>query len=617
MFPVTSNLGGEFLLKKHRHKLAVLALACIWIWSSSAGTGSASSNALITDVDWSSQYGNDAASSMGRSVITTSDGGYIAAGEVVELDSYGYATEQKAYLVKIDSDGEIQWERKIPVDDPVNNQGSSAYQLIQSRDGGYLVSGITTDTSGKSRTVPYLVKLNNQGFIEWNKSYDDLSTYNHYYGESIAESPDGGYVITGYSSNSYGYAPAYLFKVDADGNRVWDKTFNLGENQYFNEVIATADGGYVAVGGIDSMLNSDSDASLVVKLSGEGLVEWEHQQPLTGSGRNARSVLPAEDGGYIVSGMLRQDQDQLAFVMKLNADGETLWEQNYNLGSSSDVISQLVATEDGYALIGRHSMGSYPSQRHQYQVIRLNTEGEQVDKLQLDNPGSKLIRIGKGTVAHDGGFVLTGQVQVNDKFRMQLVKFSVDGTVQPPAELSEIRFATNAAELDIGDQIPSVITAVYTDGSTTDISALSSFSSLNPEIAKVDTEGIITGLSMGSTTIIAYYGGLEARLSVQVLDAPSGPVPPVTGKFYLDSEDYSLSVDEYLDTVAWFQDAEGDLHRVNEAAEFSIDNENVAFIDQHGVISGISPGLTTLTAVYQGTSYSASVLVVRPYFPVQ
>nr|WP_247681877.1 Ig-like domain-containing protein [Paenibacillus sp. Marseille-P2973] len=200
---------------------------------------------------------------------------------------------------------------------------------------------------------------------------------------------------------------------------------------------------------------------------------------------------------------------------------------------------------------------------------------------------------------------------------MQIIKVLGNGETLPEdPELSGLLFGSAEADLAIGEQKPSVITAVYSDGGTFDVSDSATYASWNPEIATVDDRGLLTGLSAGSTVITAGYGGMEAQLIVHVTDGTQGP-NPVNGQFYLDSEDYSLSIGSELDIQAWFADEYGNARLVNGETEFTIADTAIATIDEQGFMTGLTPGRTTLTAVYQGRSYTSTVLVVRPYVPAE
>lgn len=595
-------------------RLAVLSLSCLLVWTGWTSLGHAApleDSSPEPKVEWDKKFGDSSASFRGRSVIPTLEGGYVAVGEISRKD----LPDPEGFVVKVDQDGGVEWEQRLQTTGDLYIEGVETYQIIQTSDRGYLVSGASTDRSGKPLTIPYLAKLDNQGNIEWSRPYNDLSGL-YQYGQSVAETSDGGFVVTGYSVYSSGDAPAYLLKVDDKGNKLWYRSFYPNDNQYFEEVITTPDGGILAVGNIDSFISPDFDASVIVKLNSQGEVEWEKRQTAPRTGRRAHSVQLSEDGGYIVSGAFRQNGKWTTFVMKTDDRGETIWEKQYPSGGdgSEDTYNQLKTTEHGYALIGYSSRGEYPESILQYQILRLDHDGEIIGKLHYAAPG--LASVGKGAPTADGGFILSGQVKEGGSSRMQLVKLSGAGLEEPPGdpELAELRFSDKSLKLGVGERKPSVLEAVYTDGSVTDVTYLADFTSLNPEIANVDHEGAITGISPGIAEITGEYGGRRAVLSVSVHDDPGEPHPAPRG-FHLDSNDYSVTVGDELDIQAFFIGEDGKAVNVTGETRFTTADPGVAEIDEYGNTIGIRPGLTTITAYYAGYSYTSSLLVVRPYTP--
>ncbi|MCM3701388.1 hypothetical protein [Paenibacillus macerans] len=595
----------------HRFKgLALLSLSCVLAWTGWTGSSQAASTlsekALEAKVEWSREYGESYASAQARSVVPTADGGYVAVG------SAEYNGDEAGYVVKVDKDGAVEWEQRLQITGDYTKDGVEARQIIQTQDGGYLVSGAITDRTERPITLPYLAKLDGQGQIEWTRYYKDLYIGTHLYAGSAVETPDGGFAVTGYSVNSYWEAPAYLLKVDNEGNRLWFKTYRFGEgnNQVFNEVISTPDGGLLAVGYIDSVINSNTDASVIVKVDAQGEVEWENKQPAPQTGRAAYSVQLSADGGYIVYGTQQQNGERIAFLLKADAEGNSVWEKNYSPHDDNGSYRQLVTTKDGYALLG--SSTRKEDAKYQYQISYINQDGELTGKLQYAATG--LAAVGKGAPTSDGGFILSGQVKENGKYRMQLVKLSGTGQEPGDPELAELRFADPAVKLEIGERKPSVIEAVYLDGSVTDVTYFADFTSLNPEIADVDKAGMLTGITSGTAEIIGEYGGLRAVLSVVVNDG-SGEPQPGPGQFCLDSEDYSVTVGSELDIEALFTDENGNTLNITGETQFTTANPEIAQIDESGYITGISRGLTSVTAVYQGHAYTSSLLVVRPYTP--
>ncbi|CAM4512617.1 Ig-like domain-containing protein [Paenibacillus macerans] len=592
-------------------RLTAISFSCLLAWGGWPWSGMAAASAEQPDpgtpkVEWSFDYGQAFRTAKGKAVVSAADGGYVAVGDVSTIsNSFGY-------VIKVDEHGRTLWEKTLDVEGDPDIEDVSVSEIIPVRDGGYLVGGSTMDrTERPATTIPYLAKLDDQGNVEWSRYYH-LLDYTHFYAGSVSETADGGFAVTGYSANSGFLAPVYLLKVDREGNEVWHKTWWIGDNQFFNEVLSTSDGGVLAVGRIDSTATSDSDASLVVKVDANGNVEWEKQQVFPGSGRSAWSAQMTPDGNFIISGTMRQDGKQVQFVFKMDNSGEILWEKTYPFAEGRHFFEQLVSTPDGYALLGSNTTGDYPDQQTQYQVLRIDNDGEVTGDLRFASPG--LDSVGKGTYTADGGFLMTGEIREKNSLPlMQLIKVAGEGQ-QPPADLQELRFGEPALELGVGERRPSVVQAVYADGTAVVITNQAVLTSLNPEIAAVDSDGFITGLSPGKAEIVAEYAGFSARLpvTVAVTDNPS----ETPGRFYLDSEDYSLMTGGELDIQALFTDEADQTSIVNGETRFTIADPDIAQVDEHGYLLGLKPGSTSVTAVYREHTFTASVLVVKPYAPV-
>jgi hypothetical protein len=67
----------------------------------------------------------------------------------------------------------------------------------------------------------------------------------------------------------------YVLKLDKNGNKQWEKTFDRGNDDWANAVIQTQDGGYLIVG-TDNYLESVSQV-YVLKLDKNGKKQWERR----------------------------------------------------------------------------------------------------------------------------------------------------------------------------------------------------------------------------------------------------------------------------------------------------------------------------------------------------
>lgn len=102
----------------------------------------------------------------------------------------------------------------------VGRDGASSVQ--QTTDGGYIVAGSTDSFSAGSNDA-WVFKLDASGIIVWQKTYGGAGNDNASW---IQQTSDGGYIVAGYTS-SYGAGgiDAWVLKLDSTGNVVWQRTY--------------------------------------------------------------------------------------------------------------------------------------------------------------------------------------------------------------------------------------------------------------------------------------------------------------------------------------------------------------------------------------------------------
>ena len=96
--------------------------------------------------------------------------------------------------------------------------------MQQTSDGGYIITGIT-ESRGAGRTDVYLIKTDANGdTVKTNGNIVFVKTFGGPFydgGQSVQQTQDGGYIITGYTPNENSAAlDVYLIKTDANGDIV-------------------------------------------------------------------------------------------------------------------------------------------------------------------------------------------------------------------------------------------------------------------------------------------------------------------------------------------------------------------------------------------------------------
>src|SRR5690606_23152649 len=109
----------------------------------------------------------------------------------------------------------------------------------------------------------WVVKLDSNGNKLWDKTFggnksDHLS--------SLVQTTDGGYLLGGYSFSdnngdksqpSKGNYDFWLVKIDASGNKLWDKSYGGSGSEELYSLIQTTDGGYILGGSSYSGISGD------------------------------------------------------------------------------------------------------------------------------------------------------------------------------------------------------------------------------------------------------------------------------------------------------------------------------------------------------------------------
>jgi hypothetical protein len=181
----------------------------------------------------------------------------------------------------------------------------------------------------------------------------------------------------------------------------------------------------------------------------------------------------------------------------------------------------------------------------------------------------------------------------------QLAKLSANPTIPETG----LWLDSEDYSMSVGQTLDTVLTTVY-GGKEVNVSKNGTYKMADPTIASVDAAGNITGLNNGQTVLTASFNGLSVKANVYVYGKVEQPMPGLK----LDSEDYSVSSGQTLDTVLTSVYG-GKKVNVNKDAVFKIADPAIASVDAVGNITGLHYGQTVLTATYNKMETKANVFV--------
>lgn len=282
------------------------------------------------DIEWNRTLGGSEAE-YGIDVIPTNDGGYVVNFAFVRsndgdvMNNHG---EDDLWLVKLNATGAIVWS--LTIGGSEREQGMDAVVLP---DGDIVILGHTKSADGDIQENHggddvILAKVSSGGTLLWTRTYGGSQNES---ASALLTTADGGFLVMASANSSdgdvtgaHGGQDMWVFKVDADGDLLWQRTFGGSEFE-LGILAAPTDGGYLLCG---STFSSDGnieghhgDRDLwLAQINEQGDLLW--QRCLGGSAADQgwlRAQL--EDGSLVAAGYTESNDGDVSG----NHGGRDLW----------------------------------------------------------------------------------------------------------------------------------------------------------------------------------------------------------------------------------------------------------------------------------------------------
>ncbi|MHA1969853.1 MAG: hypothetical protein ACW964_18915 [Candidatus Hodarchaeales archaeon] len=250
----------------------------------------------------------------------------------------------------------VDWEQTV---------GGHAFELartvIKTNDNGYIAAG-NTESYGAGDSDAFIVKLDASGNLLWNKTFGgvDYDSINE-----ISDTADGNFVLTG-ETRSFGTGgkDLWLLKIDTDGNLLWNKTFGLADADWGTALVRSGDNIYVT--GFYHPVFGAVGEFLLLKMDQDGNFLWNK----TYGYRAGYEIITVNNDGLLITGSSSENDYK---ILRVDDEGNELWRKSFG-GYGNDYCDQAISTPDGGFLIGGHTL-SFGSGGQEAWLIKIDQDG--------------------------------------------------------------------------------------------------------------------------------------------------------------------------------------------------------------------------------------------------
>lgn len=258
--------------------------------------------------------------------------------------------------------------------------------------------------------IPLLLTAQTQRLqpaVEWQKTFGG-SKYD--FANTVIPTTDHGFLVVGGSHSNDGQvtghhgstdsSDAWVIKLNQQGDMEWQRSYGGSNTDWFKHAVQAANGDFICVG---STRSTDGDVTglhganamhdvWVVRIDRYGAIKWS--KVFGGSGQDRGTVIrKMADGNYLIGGDAASNDFDVSgnhgaadvWLFKITDQGNLLWQKSYGNPNSQYVVSLNATTDNKYIVGISQFYEGYPG-TSVYPVYSLNAES----RLKIDARGNVL-----------------------------------------------------------------------------------------------------------------------------------------------------------------------------------------------------------------------------------
>ncbi|MEI6174929.1 MAG: T9SS type A sorting domain-containing protein [Bacteroidota bacterium] len=271
--------------------------------------------------------------------------------------------------------------------------------FVPTTDGGFMITG------GKSNRL-LMVKTDSGFGTEWTKTFGEYNLR----GEAVCKTSDNGYCFI--AIHSYGPNTGNGFdvvKTNKNGDSQWTTSFIGGQRDFdVRSVILTPDDGFV-ICGTSRPFPTGASSAFLLKLNALGDSVWMKTYRRSNSSFGYE-VLQAEKNGYLLVGIDHPSgSPDLLFLANTNEQGDTTWTKTYHCIYDAGVLDAIKIRGGGYIVAGSNIVGPLSTN---VCLVRITENGDTLWTRSIGTMGNEGAMSIKQTM--DDGFIVSGLVGLDN-----------------------------------------------------------------------------------------------------------------------------------------------------------------------------------------------------------
>lgn len=375
---------------------------------------------------------------------------------------------------------------------------NNAAYILPAADSGYLVAGAARAPGFLAAVEPYFLRLDDDGSVLWHKIYP---TETDAFFRVVIPANGGGYLGVGLllsATGGGGSESILVIKTDADGNFLWSKNHNVNTGNIWPSQVRAVSDGYLICG---HKWNDTPGMAYLMKINNNGDLVWNRHYDQPGYSWEIRDFLLEGDTVYAITE---------GFFLSFPLDGGPVQAASAYVDTANAIqtLHKIMPAGDGNFLVlgnATYAIPAFPNiDFNAVSLRKIRKDGALLWSKMLWLPNYRLSLVGL-EAAPDGGFVLNGGLSPGgNENHAVLVKINADAEIE-----SAFQYADNP-------RAGFIKTQVAADGSTVSVGNISvstpGLTSRHAHVVKTLPDGRVEGCC-------------AAPLAVQVRDYPSATMP--------------------------------------------------------------------------------------------